>query len=163
MSIVNILRQWFHTAPDTSEGMPIGDQILHDSFTHLQNFVEYQIAQTYTGTADLSYKSIEKGLQGLDWLHAQKVKEPHYQAALVEIKILYNWWTSLRTERTNAWKNIDTTYSQFKEEWLHTTEDQNSEYKEYMDKCRYAEKLQTLYNNEDTKMLLRLIQVRNYL
>ena len=60
------------------EGMSIGDQILHDSFTHLQNFVEYQIAQTYTGTADLSYKSVEKGLQGLDWLHAQKVKEPNY-------------------------------------------------------------------------------------
>ncbi len=163
MSIVNILRQWFHTVPDKSEPMPVGDQILHDSFTHLQNFVEYNIAQIYTGTEDLSYKSKENGIKGLEWLHSQKTKEPHYQAALVEIKALYNWWVDLRVGRTDAWRDIDTTYSQFKEEWLHTTEDKNSEYKEYMDKCRHAEKLQTLYNNEDTKMLLRLIHVRNYL
>ena len=163
MSIVNILRQWFHTAPDKSEPMSVGDQILHDNFTHLQNFVEYNIAQIYTGTEDLSYKSKENGMKGLEWLHSQKSKEPHYQAALVEIKALYNWWVDLRTGRTDAWRDIDTTYSQFKEEWLHTTEDKNSEYKEYMDKCRHAEKLQTLYNNEDTKMLLRLIHVRNYL
>ena len=163
MSIVNILRQWFHTAPDKSEPMPVGDQILHDSFTHLQNFVEYNIAQIYTGTENLSYKSKENGIKGLEWLHSQKTKEPHYQAALVEIKALYNWWVDLRVGRTDAWRDIDTTYSQFKEEWLHTTEDKNSEYKEYMDKCRHAEKLQTLYNNEDTKMLLRLIHVRNYL
>ena len=163
MSIVNILRQWFHTAPDKSEPMPVGDQILHDSFTHLQNFVECNIAQIYTGTEDLSYKSKENGIKGLEWLHSQKTKEPHYQAALVEIKALYNWWVDLRVGRTDAWRDIDTTYSQFKEEWLHTTEDKNSEYKEYMDKCRHAEKLQTLYNNEDTKMLLRLIHVRNYL
>ena len=163
MSIVNILRQWFHTAPDKSEPMPVGDQILHDSFTHLQNFVEYNIAQIYTGTEDLSYKSKENGIKGLEWLHSQKTKEPHYQAALVEIKALYNWWVDLRVGRTDAWRDIDTTYSQFKEEWLHTTEDKNSEYKEYMDKCRYAEKLQILYNNEDTKMLLRLIHIRNYL
>ena len=163
MSIVNILRQWFHTAPDKSEPMPVGDQILHDSFTHLQNFVEYNIAQIYTGTEDLSYKSKENGIKGLEWLHSQKTKEPHYQAALVEIKALYNWWVDLRVGRTDAWRDIDTTYSQFKEEWLHTTEDKNSEYKEYMDKCRHAEKLQTLYNNEDTKMLLRLIHIRNYL
>ena len=143
--------------------MSVGDQILHDSFTHLQNFVEYNIAQIYTGTEDLSYKSKENGIKGLEWLHSQKTKEPHYQAALVEIKALYNWWVDLRVGRTDAWRDIDTTYSQFKEEWLHTTEDKNSEYKEYMDKCRYAEKLQILYNNEDTKMLLRLIHVRNYL
>jgi len=163
MSIVNILRQWFHTVPDKTEPTSTGDRILQDSFTHLQNFVEYYIAQIYTGTSDTSYKDKEKGLQGIDWLHSQKTKEPHYQSALQEIKILYNWWTELRPQRTDAWKDVDTTYSQFKEEWLHTTEDNNNEYKEYMDKCRYAEKLQTLYINEDTKMLLRLIQVRNYL
>lgn len=163
MSIRNILRQWFHTVPDTADPVPIGDQILYDSFTHLQNFVEYHVAQIFTGTEDDTYKSREKGLQGLEWLHSQKENEPHYQAALAEIKILYDWWVDLRPERTEPWKNIDTTYGQFKEEWLHTTEEQNKDYKEYMDKCRYAEKLQTLYNSEDTKMLLRLIQVRNYL
>ena len=163
MSIRNILRQWFHTVPDTADPMPIGDQLLYDSFTHLQNFVEYHVAQIITGTEDDTYKSREKGLQGLEWLHSQKESEPHYQAALAEIKILYDWWVDLRPERTEAWKNIDTTYGQFKEEWLHTTEEQNKDYKEYMDKCRYAEKLQTLYNSEDTKMLLRLIQIRNYL
>ena len=66
-------------------------------------------------------------------------------------------------ENASSSKREMISYSQFKEEWLHTTEDKNSEYKEYMDKCRHAEKLQTLYNNEDTKMLLRLIHVRNYL
>ena len=163
MSIVSILRQWFRTIPDKSEPMSVGDQILYDSFTHLQNFVEYQIAQIYTGSSDNSYKSKEQGLKGLEWLHAQKTKEPTYQAALAEIKILYDWWVNLRPERNEAWKDIDTTYGNFKEEWLHTKEEENVEFKEYMDKCRYAEKLQILYNNEDTKMLLRLIQVRNYL
>jgi len=162
MSIVKVIRQWFSTVPDKSEPMSIGDQILHDSFTHLQNFVEYQIAQIYTGS-DQSYKSKEKGLQGIDWLYSQKQKDPVYQSALNEIKILYNWWVDLRTQRTEAWKDVDATYSQFREEWLHTTEDKNNEYKEFMDKCRHAEKLQKLYNTEDTKMLLRLIQIRNYL
>ena len=87
MSIRNILRQWFHTVPDTADPMPIGDQILYDSFTHLQNFVEYHVAQIFTGTEDDTYKSREKGLQGLEWLHSQKESEPHYQAALAEIKI----------------------------------------------------------------------------
>ena len=32
-----------------------------------------------------------------------------------------------------------------------------------MDKCLYAEKLQTLYINEDTKMLLRLIPSKKLL
>jgi len=163
MSLVNILRQWFHTVPNKDETISTGDQILYDNFTHLQNFVEYYVAQIYTSSPDISYRSKEKGLLGIDWLYAQKSKDPHYQSALQEIKILYNWWVDLRTQRTDPWKDIDTTYSKFKEEWLHTTEDKDSEYKEYMDKCRYAEKLQTLYINEDTKMLLRLIQIRNYL
>jgi len=163
MSIVKIIRQWFSTAPDSAEPISIGDQILYDSFTHLQNFVEYYIAQIYTGSSDKTYKSREKGIQGIDWLYSQKGKDPVYQSALQEIKILYNWWVDLRPQRTDAWKGIDTTYGQFKEEWLQTTENENNEYKEFMDKCRHAEKLQKLYNTEDTKMLLRLIQIRNYL
>ena len=161
MALLEDIKRWFSTT--ATDPLSVGDQILYDSFTHLQNFVEYHVAQIFTGTEDDTYKSREKGLQGLEWLHSQKESEPHYQAALAEIKILYDWWVDLRPERTEAWKNIDTTYGQFKEEWLHTTEEQNKDYKEYMDKCRYAEKLQTLYNSEDTKMLLRLIQVRNYL
>jgi len=165
MSIANILREWFHTAPDSSKPQSNGEKILHDSFAHLQNFVEHDIAQMYAGVDDKSFRDKQKGLQGIEWLHAQKSKEPHYQSALQEIKVLYNWWVDLRSKRTDAWKDVDvdTMYSQFKQEWLQTTEDKNSEYKDYMDKCRYAEKLQTLYNSEDTKMLLRLIQIRNYL
>ena len=163
MSAINKIRQWFKTAPDIDETRSIGDQILYDSFNHLQNFVECHIAQIYTGSPDLSYKSRDQGLKGLDWLHSQKSKYPSYQAALTEIKVLYNWWVDLRPERTTAWEDPNTTYSMFKDEWLTTTEDDNAEYKQYMDKCRHAEKLQTLYNSEDTKMLLRLIQVRNYL
>tara|TARA_B100000989_G_scaffold298002_1_gene285665 strand:+ start:4984 stop:5475 length:492 start_codon:yes stop_codon:yes gene_type:complete len=163
MSLVKTLRQWFSTAPDTTEPMSTGDQILHDSFNHLQNFVEYYIAQIYVGSSDETFRSREKGIQGIEWLHSQKNKDPIYQSALSEIKILYNWWVDLRTQRSEAWKDVDTTYSQFKQEWLETTEDKNSEYKQFMDKCRHAEKLQKLYNTEDTKMLLRLIQIRNYL
>jgi len=162
MSIVTTLRDWFQTAPDSDEPKSYGVKILEDSFTHLQNFVECDIAQVYTGLGN-DYRDKQKGLQGIDWLHAQKSKDPNYQSALTEIKLLYTWWIDLRPNRTDAWKDADITYSQFKQEWLETTEDKNSEYKEYMDKCRYAEKLQTLYNNEDTKMLLRLIQIRNYL
>ena len=87
MSLVNILRQWFSTAPDTTEPMSTGDQILYDSFNHLQNFVEYYIAQIYTGSSDQTFKSREKGLEGIEWLHSQKDKDPIYQSALNEIKI----------------------------------------------------------------------------
>ena len=129
MSITDILRQWFHTVPNKSEPIPVGDQILYDSFTHLQNFVDYQIAQIYTGTTDVSYKSREKGIQGIEWLHSQKDKDPSYQSALLEIKILYNWWVDLRPQRTNPWGDVDTTYGQFRQEWLETTEENNKEYK----------------------------------
>ena len=159
MALLEDIKRWFATT--TADPLSVGDQILYDSFTHLQNFVEYNLAQIYTNNSDNTYKSREKGLQGIEWLISQKTKDPVYQAALTEIKVLYTWWADLRTQRTQPFQN--TTYDMFKDEWLTQTEEENSEFKEFMDKCRHAEKLRNLYNTEDTKMLLRLIQIRNYL
>ena len=77
--------------------------ILYDSFTHPQNFVEYYIAQIYTNTSEIHYKSREKGLEGIEWLMVSKNNEK-YPNCINEIKILYNWWVDLRTQRTDAWK-----------------------------------------------------------
>ena len=57
----------------------------------------------------------------------------------------------------------DRLFGDFKDEWLNSTEDSNPEYKKFMDQCRHAEKLQNLYSTEDTKMLVRLINIREYL
>ena len=79
-------------------------QILYDSFTHLQNFVEYT-AQIYTHTSDNTFKRLEKGLEGIEWL-TPKNNDKVYQTALNEIKVLYVWWTDLRTQSTDAWKLV---------------------------------------------------------
>jgi hypothetical protein len=161
MTLLEDIKRWFSTIPASTDPLAVGDQILYDSFTHLQNFVEYNLAQIYTNTSDNTFKSRQKGLEGIEWLISQKNKEKVYQAALNEIKVLYIWWVDLRTKRTKPFEN--TTYDMFKDEWLTQKEEDNEEFKDFMDKCRHAEKLNNLYNIEDTKMLLRLIQVRNYL
>ena len=161
MSLVKLFAQWFSTASIVQN--PHSLEIKYYTIVLLIYKILLNITlHKYTLVPDKTYKSREKGIQGIDWLYPKKEKI-RLSIALQEIKILYNWWVDLRTQRTDAWKDIDTTYGQFKEEWLQTTETENNEYKEFMDKCRHAEKLQKLYNTEDTKMLLRLIQIRNYL
>jgi hypothetical protein len=126
-------------------------------------YVECVIAQIYKMTATTSYRSRQDGLNGIDWLKSQNKKNPKYQSALDEIRILYIWWTDLRSKRTNPWDGISESYGDFKDEWINTTEDSNPEYKKFMDQCRHAEKMQDLYSTEDTKMLVRLVNIRKYL
>ena len=109
MALLEDIKRWFSTT--ATDPLSVGDQILYDSFTHLQNFVEYNLAQIYTNNSDNTYKSREKGLQGIEWLISQKSKDPIYQAALNEIKVLYVWWVDLRTQRTQPFQNTCLLYT----------------------------------------------------
>tara|TARA_B100000575_G_C23035384_1_gene596019 strand:+ start:203 stop:688 length:486 start_codon:yes stop_codon:yes gene_type:complete len=161
--MIEKIRQFFPTATTTGETKTIGDQLLYYNFLQLTEYVELIVAQIYKMTKDTTYRSKKDGLNGLEWLKSQKEKDAKHQSALDEIKILYNWWNDLRPKRNNPWDGIDRSFGDFKDEWLNSTEDSNPEYKKFMDQCRHAEKLQNLYSTEDTKMLVRLINIREYL
>ena len=72
MTLLEDIKRWFSTIPASTDPLAVGDQILYDSFTHLQNFVEYNLAQIYTNTSDNTFKSRQKGLEGIEWLISQK-------------------------------------------------------------------------------------------
>tara|TARA_Y100001970_G_scaffold271349_1_gene366452 strand:- start:233 stop:724 length:492 start_codon:yes stop_codon:yes gene_type:complete len=163
MSLLEKIKSLFPTATLPNDVKSVGDTMLHNNFLQLVEHVELVVAQIYKMTTDTTYRSRNDGLKGLDWLKAQNVKDVKYQAALDEIRILYTWWTDLRVKRSNPWKGIDQSFGDFKDEWLNTTEDKNVEFKSFMDQCRHAEKIQEVYGIEDTKMLVRLINIRKYL
>lgn len=163
MTLIDKIKQFFPTSKLPGDKKTFGDSILENNFAQLVEYVECVIAQIYKMTADTTYRSREDGLNGIDWLKSQNQKDPAYQSALDEIRILYNWWVDLRAKRTDPWDGIDQSFSEFKDEWLNTTEDTNPEYKKFMEKCRHAEKMQDLYSTEDTKMLVRLVNIRKYL
>lgn len=163
MTLFSKIKNLFPSAKDPNDKETFGDSILNKSFIQLVDYVECVIAQIYKITADISHRNKQDGLNGIDWLKSQNEKDPAYQSALDEIRILYTWWTDLRTKRTNPWDGISESYGDFKDEWLNTTEDKDAEYKKFMDQCRHAEKMQDLYSTEDTKMLVRLVTIRKYL
>ena len=163
MSLLEKLKHIFPTATQSTDVKPIGDLMLYNSFSQLVEYVEFNIAQIYKMTKDTTYRSRENGLNGLEWLKKQKEKDLKHHLALDEIRILYTWWTDLRPKRNDPWRGIDQSFGDFKDEWLNTTEETNPEHKKFMDQCRHAEKLQEVYGIEDTKMLVRLVNIRKYL
>ena len=163
MSLLEKIKQLFPTASKSNDVKTIGDRLLYNSFLQLTEYVELVVAQIYKLTKDTTYRSREDGLKGIEWLKKQKEKDIKYQSALDEIRILYTWWNDLRPKRNDPWKGIDRSFSDFRDEWLNTTEDKNPEYKSFMDQCRHAEKIQKVYGIEDTKMLIRLVNIREYL
>ena len=163
VSFFDKIKDMFPSVKDPNEPITPGERMLNDSFQHLITFVEYVVAQLYTMTTDHTYRNAEKGLKGLEWLKSQKVKDIAYQSAIDEIRILYTWWVDLRPKRSDSWRGINESFGDFKDEWLNTTEDSNLEFKSFMDKCRHAENIQKVYSLEDTKMLVRLIKIREYL
>ena len=142
MSLFEKIKQLFPTAEDSNSRKSIGDMMLYNNFTQLVEYVEIIVAQIYKMTRDTTYRSREDGLKGLDWLKVQKEKDVKNQSAIDEIRILYTWWADLRPKRNNPWKGIDRSFGDFKDEWLNTTEEENPEYKSFMEKCRHAEKIQ---------------------
>jgi len=162
-SLFDKIRKVFPSIKNSKEVITPGETMLNSNFASVVTFVECVVSQLYTMKSDPTYKNREKGLKGLEWLKSQKAKDVKYQSALDEIKILYTWWTELRPKRGDPWQGISRSFSDFKDEWLNTKEDSNIEYKSFMDKGRHAEKLQEIYKLEDTKMLVRLIKIREYL
>ena len=162
-SLLDKIRKVFPSVQNSKDQVTPGEKMLNNNFASIVVFVECVVAQLYIQKSDPTYRNREKGLKGLDWLKSQKAKDVKYQSALDEIKILYTWWIELRPKRGDPWDGISRSFSDFKDEWLNTTEDKNSEYKSFMDKGRHAEKLQEIYRFEDTKMLVRLIKIREYL
>ena len=163
MTLISKIKELFPSSKHPSDKKTFGDNILENNFIQLVDYVECVIAQIYKMTTDTTYRNKVDGLNGIDWLKSQNKKDPTYQSALDEIRILYTWWVDLRVKRSEPWEGIDQSFGEFKDEWLNTTEDTNPEYKKFMDQCRHAEKMQDLYSTEDTKMLVRLVNIRKYL
>ena len=106
MTLFSKIKNLFPSAKDPNDKETFGDSILNKSFIQLVDYVECVIAKIYKMTADTSHRSKQDGLNGIDWLKSQNKKNPAYQSALDEIRILYTWWTDLRSKRNKAIRRI---------------------------------------------------------
>ena len=129
----------------------------------------------------MQYRNAEAGLAYLDW-EMKLVRDEEYglsstdalyntpteQAKNAEImKILYLWWTEERPKRLDPYDVSEwTTLCELRREKYGTMfwEDSTDEEKELLKRSlAQIHELETMYDNEDTQMMINLINIRNSL
>lgn len=101
-----------------------------------------------------NYRNKEAGLEYLKWAAQDDKPEEQRIGAAIALE-LYNWWTSIRPNRPDAYEITGwTDYCTNKKEY--SREQVNKMLEE-------ISKIEDQYENEDTEMLKKLIEVRNYL
>ncbi len=153
--------------------------LLHGMFELLVDFVECEKAlmsvwcnsypqpwwMKHKITAWKRYRNSEAGLQYLEWETTLTDSSPKQANAATEIITLYNWWKNIRpnrpdpydesglTEYYNTHEQIDNSYTMrtvhFTDEWTTMS-----------DQCA---KIEQQYEQEDTEMMHKLINIRNFL
>jgi hypothetical protein len=155
-------------------GNPDKDTILlHSCFSLLSDFVE--IEEGWLGLiADKAekdkipwYMTLERyrkkharrlGLKYLGYkLLPNNDISPEYARSIREIIKLYEWWKDIRPNRSDPYDDLrfETFYHMKFEEML------NDE--DYIELCREVDKKSSKYYQEDTKMLVRLMNIRQFL
>lgn len=154
-------------------------RILHSLFNELVDFIEIEYAHLAKWTdKDKKYKfkngrSEEAGTDYLNWVcdlkydsdyginkKDPKYKKPTEQAiAAQKTRDLYLWWKEVRPNRPDPMVASGLDWSDKKEDTLlsgKTTKKELSDFKK-------LEKIEAIYDKEDTKMLIELIKIRHNL
>lgn len=171
-----IKNRWFDKTHYIKTGLKPGryheidTKILHGLFTELVDFVEIECAHLSFWDKDKKYKikngrCVEAGLDYLNWAMSltyggdfgyekthKLYSEPTPQAkASKEIFELYNWWKN-RDNRPDVYE--ESGWSEY-----HDSNDKKEKEKAF----KKLNKLETQYDKEDDKMIIRLIKIRKNL
>lgn len=146
--------------------MDCGDRMFYASFNLLKEFVEVEKANMWRWCHNEKLVGADAGIAHLKWEIG--LEDELYQAENAkEIYVLYNWWVHTRPNRQKPWEgeDWDKWYEMKKEVYgsklafsSHlNTKEMTDFYKTIADK---AQKLEDMYEDEDTKMFIRLAKLR---
>ena len=160
MQMIEQVKTFFKQVTQT-QTLPsdIDDVLLKHCFSLVVKYVEMVANSNVPGVKKEADKE-KAGITGLEWMIAnERAFNLSRSEAISEIKTLYIWWTQQRIKREDPWSKITATYNP---DWkVINLEDPDC--KEFIDQCKFAEKMCNLYYTEDSKMLSRMIKIRKYL
>lgn len=150
------------------------EQIIYANFAILVNFVEQESAIQHRNWNDDQpsvgwferwyFRDPGAGVARLKEMQEYNPTSPQY----TEILELYKWWTEIRPQRIKPFtlSGVELFYNELEKEekgdWLEIMDDKlSTDQKNDLNLRQDLEyKIETGYNNEDTEMLMRLINVR---
>lgn len=161
---------YIHTKLQSGEYHEIDTRILHGLFETLVDFIEEEKARHYQAwheDLDHTYRSPEDGIKYLEWaMNLTEDRHFSYQAiSAQEQYALYKWWTETRPNRPDPWAASG--YNDFydkhritlEDDWLgHTLSE--SDKQEQRRLFKVIGQIEQQYEDEDTNMLIRLVQIR---
>lgn len=167
--------QYLDTKLKPGQYYEISKRMLHGMFETLVDFVEVEKAQMYQAfTLELedTYRSREDGLAHLAWeKELTNEGDRHYTEQAIsaqEQEALYLWWKDIRPNRPDPWdvSGYNAFYDKRKDtledDWLGVTlsESDNQEQRRLF---KVIGQIEEKYEDEDTEMLIRVIQIRRNL
>jgi len=154
--------QYLHTGLKLGEYYDLDYRILHGLFNELVDFVELELASLRRWDKDKNYKFVKGRYQEAQDDYFRWANHLKHQGRLTEqakasrkIKELYEWWKYIRPQRKNPYDNDS----------LGDIDDilDNKRFKKKKKLYEKAYDLEQEHDDEDTRMLIELIKIRNHL
>lgn len=153
--------QYLHTGLKPGEYYDLDHRILHALFNELVDFVEIELSHQMLWDRNVKYnfhngRCVEAAYDYFRWTNNLKHKGKLTEQAKAARKIqkLYEWWKNDRPNRVDPYSSSVFDYDI--DEILDTKKIKQKNLKKVYD-------LELAQENEDTKMLIDLIKVRNHL
>ena len=154
--------QYLHTGLKSGEYYDLDYRILHALFNELVDFVELELSASMRWDSSKKYKFVKGRCQQAQDDYFKWANHLKHQGRLTEqakasrkIKELYEWWKYTRPNRKDP----------LGDSILSDVDDilDNKKFKKQQKLYKEAYELEEKYDDEDTKMLIELIKIRNHL
>ena len=154
--------QYLHTGLKPGEYYDLDYRIIHALFNELVDFVELELSSSMKWDNSKKYKFVKGRCKEAQDDYFKWANHLKHQGRLTEqakasrkIQKLYEWWKYIRPQRKNPYDNDS----------LGDIEDilDTKKFKTKQKMYQKAYDLEKEYDDEDTKMLIELIKVRNHL
>lgn len=154
--------QYLHTGLKLGEYYDLDYRILHGLFNELVDFVELELASLSRWDKEKNYKFVKGRCQEAQddyfrWANHLKHQDQLTEQAIAsrKIKELYEWWKYIRPQRKNPYS--DPSFGDI-DDIL-----DNKRFKKKKNLYEKAYDLEKEHDDEDTRMLIKLIKIRNHL
>jgi hypothetical protein len=155
--------QYLRTGLKSGQYYDFDYRLIHALFNELVDFVELELSSSMRWDSNKKYKFVKGRCQEAQDDYFRWANHLKHQGRLTEqakasrkIKELYEWWKYLRPQRVDPYSSSKFSYDI--DEIL-----DGKKIKEKQKSYQKAYDLEEKYDNEDTKMLIELIKVRNHL
>lgn len=155
--------QYLHTGLKPGEYYDLDRRILHALFNELVDFVELELAASMKWDKDKNYKFVKGRCQQAQDDYFKWANHLKHQGWLTEqakasrkIQKLYEWWKNERPNRIDPFSSSEFSYD------IDEIIDHKN-IKQKQKKIKKAYDLELEQEDEDTRMLIELIKIRNHL